>query len=408
MAAHTLRIHGALRAATRHAGGGIALAVVAATALGVGCGARTAATRAGGPPAGASTLQSSSPATPATATGPFGKPAVPSTPTGTPTAPAGFQPETVTAVNEAQYWVLGTAGVCTSCPPLIWHTTDAGQTFTSIPAPPTQFANASQGATTSVSDLRYADGVDGWAFGPGLWATHDDGGQWRSIDLRGDVVDLEPGAGGYVYAVVDLCALGGGECPVEVVRSEVASDTWSVMLTLDGESEPPPSLGVHGADVWLLGVGGLWRSLDDGASFDQLPTPCSADLGGTVDPVTASVVWAFCPTGLEGGPWVSTDGGAGFRSAYGNEIFSNAGEVAALSASTAFVTDSRDGLVETNDGGASYRTVPAFGGRGAWWLGFTDASVGYAWVADQLPEGTQLQLWRTTDGGAEWTLVNLP
>ena len=397
-----------MRAAAGRARGVIALTALVAAALGVGCGVDTAGTRIPGPPTSSSAKQASPSTAPATATGPFGKPAAPSTPSGTPTAPAGFQPEAVTAVSESQYWVLGTAGDCTSCPPLIWHTTDAGQTFTSIPAPPTQFANASQGATTSVSDLRYADGVDGWAFGPGLWATHDDGGQWRSIDLQGDVVDLEPGAGGYVYAVVDLCVMGGnGVCPLEVVRSTAASDAWSVVLTLSDEGEPPPSLGVHGADVWLLGGTGLWRSLDDGASFDQLPTPCSADLGGTIDPVTASVVWAFCPTGLEGGPWVSTDGGAGFRSAYGNEVWSNSAKVSALSASNALLTGI-GGLDETNNGGASYRTVPAFGGSGAWWLGFTDASVGYAWVADQLPEGTQLQLWRTTDGGARWTLVNLP
>ena len=409
MAAHTLRIHGALRAATRHARGVTVMSALAAAALGMGCAAQAAGSRTPGRPAGASALQSSSPSTPATATGPFGNPAAPPTPTGTPTAPAGFQPEAVTAVSESQYWVLGTDGDCTGCPSLIWHTTDAGQTFTSIPTPPTQFANASQGMTSSVSDLRYADGVDGWAFGPGLWATHDDGGQWRSIDLQGDVVDLEPAAGGYVYAVVDMCVTGGnGVCPVEVVRGTAASDAWSVVLTLSDEGEPPPSLGVHGADVWLLGVGGLWRSPNDGASFEQLPTPCSADLGGRIDPVTASVVWAFCPTGNEGGPCVSTDSGVTFSGAYGHEMFSNAGEVAALSASTALVTDSSDGLVETDDGGASYRAVPGFGGNPPMWVGLTDTSVGYAWVLDQLPGGTQCQLWRTVDGGAAWTLVTLP
>jgi hypothetical protein len=342
------------------------------------------------------------------ATGPFGKPVAPFTPTPASAAPSGFQPWTVTAVSESQYWVLGTDAGCTACTPVVWETTDAGQTFSSVPGPPTHVADLSQGTATSVSELRFADGDDGWAFGPGLWATHDDGEHWQSIDLQGEVTDLEPGAGGYVYAVVDLCAMGGnGECPIEVVRSTAASDAWSVVLTVDDASAPPPSLGIHGTDVWLLAATGLWRSLDDGASFDQLPTPCTADLGGRIDPVTASAVWAFCPTGNEGGPWVSTDGGQSFSSAYGNEVWSNAAMVSALSASTAFLTGI-GALDETDDGGASYRAVPAFDGSGAWWLGFTDASVGYAWVADQLPGGTQLQLWRTGDGGADWTLVTFP
>ena len=256
----------------------IALAALAAAAVAAGCGTRPAATSAPRPSTGSGVNQSPAPAP--SPTGPFGKPVEPvSLPPTSPT-PSGFQPEAVTAVSDSQYWVLGTDGLCSGCTPLIWHTTDAGQTFSSIPAPPTQFANYSQGTADSVSDLRFADGDDGWAFGPGLWATHDDGEQWQSIGLPGDVTSLEPGAGGYVYAVVDLCAVGGGgACPVEVVRSTAAEDAWSVVLKLDDEGAPAPSLGVHGADVWLLGATGLWRSLDDGATFDELPTPCAAEPG---------------------------------------------------------------------------------------------------------------------------------
>lgn len=390
----------------------IIVVAVVAVAAAAGCGTQSAKTGTPELPAAGASVGadgSSSPTPLPSATGPFGKPVEPLTPAPASHSSPGFQPEAVTAVSDSQYWVLGTGGACSGCAPVIWHTTDAGQTFSSIPAPPTQFANYSQGTATSVSDLRFADRDDGWAFDPGLWATHDDGEQWQSIDLPGDVTELEPGAGGYVYAVVDLCAMGGnGLCPVEVMRSTAGSDAWSAVLSLDDEGAPSPSLGVHGADVWLLGVSGLWRSLDDGATFDQLPTPCSAGLGGSIDPVSASSVWAFCPTGTEGGPWVSTDGGSSFSSASGDESFDNAAMVSAPSASTALVTVSRDGLVATDDGGASYRVVPAFDGGRAWWLGFTDPSVGYALVTDQLPGGTEDQLWRTGDGGEEWTLITFP
>lgn len=408
--------HGSPRAAVRHARGVIALAAVAAAALGVGCAAPATGTHPQGSTTSSSADQAGSSEVLPNATSPSGRTAEPATPTATPAAsiatpaqPAGFQPEVVTAVSESQYWVLGTDGPCNACTtPLIWHTTDGGQTFSSIPAPPAPLGYGYPGSTNSISDLRFADGVDGWAFGPELWATHDDGERWEAINLQGQIGALEPGGGGYVYAVVDLlCPAGGDECPVEVVRSAAASDTWSVVLTLDGESEPPPSLGVHGADVWLLTATGLWRSLDDGASFVQLPSPCSADLGGRIDPVNAAAVWAFCPTGMEGGPWVSTNGGVSFTSAYGTLDWSNGAMVSALSADTAFLTGI-GGLDETEDGGVSYRFVPAFGGGSALWVGFTDTSVGYAWVVDQLATGSQLQLWRTGDGGDDWTLVILP
>ncbi|HXZ99014.1 MAG TPA: hypothetical protein VEK76_01570 [Candidatus Binatia bacterium] len=332
-------------------------------------------------------------------------------PTATP-APAlpggGFQPAAVTAISESDFWMLGTARLCSGCAPIIVRTTDGGATFSAIAPPPGQFADYSQGTATSISDLRFADAVDGWGFGPGLWATHDDGAHWVAIDLHAKVVDLEPGADGYVYAAVDTCATtqptGSLPCFYEVERSPVTTDTWNVVLKIAGGNQPEPSLGVHGTDVWLMDTAGIWRSLDEGVSFTPLPNPCGAQLGGEIYPVSPTAVWAFCPTGMEGGPWLSTNGGESFTSEYGGAAYPNSARIGAVSASTAFVTGG-GAVNETTDGGTTYRSISGFGGGDVTWLGFTDPTVGYALV--ESGQGTQRTLWRTGDAGARWSLVTV-
>jgi hypothetical protein len=150
----------------------------------------------------------------------------------------------------------------------------------------------------------------------------------------------------------------------------------------------------------------LWRSLDAGAHFAKLSGPCQAELGGSIDPVSAQVVWGFCPTGTEGFPWRSVDSGRTLSTGAGADTSvggcSNGGMVAALTASTAFVINcGASPLVETSDGGSSYHPVRAITGNQAWWIGFTDASVGYVIVPTA--DAMHSQLWRTSDSGAHWT-----
>jgi photosystem II stability/assembly factor-like uncharacterized protein len=313
-----------------------------------------------------------------------------------------FQPEAVTAISGSRFWVLGTDGTCTLCAPQIWETSNAGRTFASVGAPSTTFALPSQGKPSSVSDLRFADAQDGWAYGPSLWATHDDGAHWTEVDLHGNVVALEPEQGQYVYALVDTCGLvsSGGPCTLEVERSVPQSDAWTVVLTVTLGADYQASLGVQGSSVWLLDDSGLWRSLDAGASFTELHSPCDPALPGSIDPVSPSVVWAFCPTGMDGEPLRSTDGGATFTAIDAGETY-NGGMVSGLSATTAFVTNPSS-LRETSDGGAEFHTVSGFAGASPAWVGFTNASVGYVLTNDPA------QLWRTTDGGSSWSRVGLP
>src|SRR5262245_22102618 len=113
-------------------------------------------------------------------------PASPTSPPSSATTPGGpvpgnFRPVSVTFVSQSTAWVIGQAGVrgtCANADPnvctSIARTGDTGKTWRGEPAPPTTGPFGAEG----VNGLRFLDGVNGWAFGPELWATHDAGQHW--------------------------------------------------------------------------------------------------------------------------------------------------------------------------------------------------------------------------------------
>jgi hypothetical protein len=120
----------------------------------------------------------------------------PSTATpGPPPVPPNFAASSVTFVSTATGWVIGqagTSGQCTGPKPDICTsmavTFNGGRTWQGMPAP---VAGPPDGAR-GVSEVRSLNGVDGWAFGPQLYATHDSGQHWAKIDTHGmRVIDLE-------------------------------------------------------------------------------------------------------------------------------------------------------------------------------------------------------------------------
>ena len=338
--------------------------------------------------------------------------AVPPTPTPSPPLPTGFQPRALSAISDSVFWVLGTDRCATStCAPVILHTTDSGRTFHRIPSPSmvSLYGNASTPGLPRVFDLRFADASDGWVFGDQLWATHDGGTHWRQINLGFTVDQLEPGANGYVYAAVEDCQASGSPCSFRLMRSRAQSDLWS-KIAPPGNPVGRPAIGVHGDTLWVMYFNGsarlAWTSRDDGRLWVRGSMPCEPDLGGSFDPVSNSVVWAFCATGNFGDPWLSTNGGASFSSSPTYQGMStNGANVVAVSAQHAFILDpGAEALRVTTNGGRTFQSVLQL--AGAMWAGFTDAEVGYVIVAAQ-PSGAT-RLLRTTDAGGAWSPISLP
>jgi photosystem II stability/assembly factor-like uncharacterized protein len=334
-------------------------------------------------------------------------------PSSTPPAPSGFHPAALSAISESDFWVLGSSGcVSTTCPSEILHTVDGGVTFQRIPAPASvSLAGSPSGSgKPTVSALRFADPSDGWAFGAGpAWATHDGGAHWYELDFNWTFRQLEPGANGYVYAVVEICTTPGiaSGCADWVMRSRANFDSWSP-ISPPGSPSGRPVIGIHGDTVWVMYFGASpgieWTSHDDGEHWVRGAMPCQPDLGGNFDPVSTTVIWAFCATGTTGGPLVSTNGGASFVDAGGTGgEFWNGAMVAAVSSRYAFVGAGNSALRLTTNAGQSYRSTPQF--SNALWVGFTDSEVGYVITLDQTANTSQL--WRTSDAGTTWHRVSL-
>jgi len=177
--------------------------------------------------------------------------------------PANFAPTSVTFVSPTIAWVIGQAGtpgtcananpdICTS----IARTDNGGKTWEGEPAPDTTGPNGPAG----VSAIRYLDGVNGWAFGPELWSTHNSGHTWARVSTGGyRVTDLET-AGDRVFALWALC-------PGAPTGDGVASGCTSYTLMSAAKD----------SDAWAP-VGGLTSGLTDQGN----PTSALLELTGTV------------------------------------------------------------------------------------------------------------------------------
>ncbi len=312
--------------------------------------------------------------------------------------PRGFAPRSFTAISELTWWLLGTAPCsrppCTS----IVRTTNGGRSFVGIPAPRTPLAQA--GGRVGVSEVRFADSADGFAYSPDLYATHDGGATWHQIDVGGSVSDVAISAG-EVYAVV---AITGPGTTSRLLRSPVSRDAWTV---LPAAGEVAGGLWVHGADLLIQSGnnGRLLVSHDFGASFSRYRVP-SPGLPCQFQEMAPEVVWEHCATGMMSGVWRSPDGGASLQHVSDAQLppQPNSAAFAAASARTAVVGYQQ--LYRTVDAGAAWTPV---GPPGLNWvyLGFTDPTHGVG-LATSRSSATGERLYYTTDAGASYHLVEVP
>lgn len=320
---------------------------------------------------------------------------------------ASFDPQSFTAVGDDAYWVLGNVPCASGRCFTILRTADGGRTFNRIAVPPLP----TSGVTPS---LRFADARDGFAFVPGvggvLYATHDAGSSWQRVSL-GTQLGFATGSGS-VYLVTADCTLQ--RCNrYRFERASVAGGVWTSSPLPFVPDGPVVDLSAHGSNVWLLGTRAMERSTHDvlarsndgGRTFVTGPGPCVPGLGGTLQPSSAEVMWAVCPTGMLAGAWRSRDGGATFAPLRTPELPNSAAIAPASDTSAVLALDPSDGLLlRTIDRGGSWHPAGSSGkGKYVSFVGFTDGSVGAAIVATS-DESANVLL-RTTDGGTRWTPV---
>lgn len=332
--------------------------------------------------------------------------------------PAGFVPSSFTAISDSDYWVLGSvpcaSGRCTA----IAGTTDGGASFSSIRAPELQ----NMGAPGAQPNLRFADHDDGWAFvtgaGGAFYVTHDGGASWHSVGQRNLIAFAT--SGGYVYAVTARCT--PDSCTAfRFERSPVSREAWTSSAMPFAPDSQVLDLSAHGTNVWLLATRHgqvssrydvLARSADAGQSFAVGDGPCFPGLGGTLAPSSANVLWAVCPTGMMAGAARSTDGGVTFAPLHLQKEIPNSTSLAPAADDSALLIIDAGGATPllTTDAGAHWTPPRTPDAAAPWaWAGFTDAETGAALVQTGYDTAARLQLqqlWRTTDGGANWSVVH--
>ena len=305
----------------------------------------------------------------------------------------GFEPQWFTAISATEFW-LGGKGV-------VLHTSDGGRHFGRLPAPPAGPAS-------------FADSRDGFAFGwqTQLYATHGGGRAWHRLALRS--VLAFAASGGTAYAVTGRCTEDGSCRDVRFQHSAVSSDAWISAPMPFAHAVPNFELATRGSNVWLFGGSSagrhrlrnlLARSTNDGRTFVTDTAPCDAELAAELEPVSARIVWAFCPTGLMGIAYRSTDGGARFKPLRIPRCCPNSTALAPVSESVAVASANAAGshLVRTTDGGATWRSTRTPRGITDWGKIVFKGRVGLALVS--IGSRGDPALLRTTDAGTSWQAV---
>src|SRR5579871_2265423 len=346
----------------------------------------------------------------ASATGPAVTSAGAGRPAGGP-VPAGFHPTSVTFVSANEGFVLGSAP-CASAPcTSLLRTVDGGRTWVGVPAP----------RSANVSEVRFANGVDGWAWGPELWVTHDGALTWHQLTVPGAdgrVYDLEAAAGTVHMAVFEGRSF---EVATAAVRSDVFTlSSVAASVLVGGGPVPTVQLVLQGSTGWMIEVdrtvvGGL--RLVNGV-WQQWTPPCF-DANGTavLAASSATELVAACDQGVWGPAtpmgerlWVSHDGGSTWTDVGPVPVVPHA-EVVASSGGAVAVAGAPEGaggeqVMTTFDGGRSWtyavRVNTVMSARD---LGFTTTSQGVVVLTESGQPG---QLWMTRDGGHTWAEVRFP
>lgn len=329
--------------------------------------------------------------------------------------PAGFVPMSVTATtaNGNTFWVLGhapcEAGTCTA----LAKTTDGGKTFTEVGAPPSALVaddpgNADVFGTNTISDVRFVDGNDGWAYGGGFWTTTDGGQTWSSIPISGAVQQFAV-ASGRAWAVVFSGAPADTGPTYHVYSATYPGGTWSAVGSIGALGPDEPKLAVQGGSVTVIGTdlttGARETLIATGGTTSFTKTsdaPCDAATGDPLSP-TANGLWLVCSstTTLAHGVYFSPDFGSSWKTASSTST-EVAPAIGAVNEKFAIVPD-RGKLIRVGvDGSTASVSTPKVLPSTTWsFIGFTNPTTGFT---IPIVNDTR-QLWRTTDGGAHWSVV---
>jgi hypothetical protein len=352
--------------------------------------------------------------------------------------PGNFRPTSVTFVGPRTGWVIGqalTPGHCaTQFCTSVARTNDAGKTWIGVPAP---MAGAPDGAS-GLSQIRFLDLKNGWAYGPKLFATHTGGGHWAQVDTGGLRVTALETVGDRVFAVWASCSGDGPAYAVDCTRftlysASAAGGTWapvgaSTTGLTNGAAREAAQLVLTGSRGYLLAPGGeLYSGPVDGSGpwtrVSSLVASCPVGpargngqpTGALLGAVNTSDLLLACVSASSGtSPSVSTQQKFVYSSNNGGMSWAQMPTAPAAGVTFGLAASPTESVMLATDQGIdllpagemSWRTADVRGGApagGFRYIGMTTDEQGIALPADP-SAGT---VWFTFDGGQSWTASRL-
>jgi len=343
--------------------------------------------------------------------------------------PPDFAATSVTFVDLDTGWVIGQAGTpghcatryCTS----VARTDNGGVSWYGVPAPMTGAADGASG----VSQIRFLNAQDGWAFGPELWVTSDGGLHWSEVSTGGQrVIDLET-VGNRAFAIFATCSGTGTDFAAQCTSFSLYSapagqDSWAPVspvltgLGNGGQDASAQLVLTRSAGYLLAPDGTLYSGPMSGGSWQQAGSvPRSASCaprtaqpdgqpnGALLAAATVSTLALACttPASAGGGAQVFTspNGGASWQQA-GTVSGGTVTSIAAQQGGE-IVIATTSGIQWSSDGGASWHLVASSAGSagppgGFSFIGMTSLTQGVAVPVDTAEHA----VWFTVNGGQAW------
>ena len=374
--------------------------------------ASAAATSAGSSPASRATAQ----APPAGTALASGQPSCDQRPLG---------PIAVSFVSASDGYLLGiTLSGCMARAPskiVLRTTTDGGLHWTALPAPPAPWGGVAPDGSgrlppDGVTAVLFADARDGWAYGPGLWATHDGGATWHRVVIGRRAVQSMAADGGQVLASLANCAPADASCDdphtVAVESTPAVRDAWRPVPGAAAGTE----VAVHAGTGYAVpagtgqpgtGVAMLTGPADGSAPWVSRPLPCQPG-AIALTAVTATRLLLACAL-LGAHPattylYSSPDAGAHWTRFAVLGLFDGAAAIEQTPDGTVMVEGIYDGVELSRDGGRTW-TKPATVDDSLSVQGGGPLAAGLVTSEDGYVLGDLGPLWVTRDGGRTWTQV---
>jgi photosystem II stability/assembly factor-like uncharacterized protein len=370
---------------------------------------------------GASATAHATATTPATAAAP-----------GSTCAPGLIGPESASFISPADGWLLGVT--LQGCSPsnrariVLRKTTDGGRHWSPIPAPSAPWGGGSAVAPAdSAGQVYFADARDGWAFGPGLWATHDGGDTWRRVDTHGRNVYSLAATDGHVVAAFQRCVQDcsrGSASSFTIQTSPSGTDAWRPVP--GGAGLGLPIVTAAGGMAYAFGAAGtppkgpgpddfrtpalLMAGPADGtAPWQRRATPCVTMGANTVTAMTASSLVVACAL-LGAHPaathlYRSDDAGTHWRQFSHLGLYDGASGVSVAADGTLLVGGNFDTAALSHDGGRSWLRPTAMSASSQ--AGCCQLDVAMTSASDGFVLALLGPFWITSDGGRSWVPVTV-